>query len=249
VSVGDYAYVGTELELFAEARRWKAYLQTQVHPFLGSAVLEVGAGLGATTQALCRRQQRRWVCLEPDAGLARAITARQAAGEIPSLCEVVVGTLRSTPLETFESVIYIDVLEHIADDEAELTLAARHVAPGGHLVVLSPAHPWLFSAFDQAIGHYRRYTATSLQAIGPPGSALVRLRYLDSVGAAGGALNRLLLRQQLPTARQIGLWDRLTIPVSRRLDALTGYRFGRTLLAVWRVVKAQPTSERPPTGR
>jgi hypothetical protein len=141
-------------------------------------------------------------------------------------------------------VIYIDVLEHIADDEAELTLAARHVAPGGHLVVLSPAHPWLFSAFDQVIGHHRRYTARTLQAIGPPRSELVRLRYLDSVGAAGGALNRLLLRQQLPTARQIELWDRLTIPLSRCLDALIGHRFGRTLLAVWKIVRTPDREKR-----
>jgi hypothetical protein len=131
-------------------------------------------------------------------------------------------------------VIYIDVLEHIAADQEELELAARRVARGGHLVVLSPAHPWLFSPFDRAIGHHRRYTAASLRAVGPPHLTLVRLRYLDFVGALAGALNRLLLRQDLPTARQLAFWDRLAIPLSRRVDPLSGYRFGRAVLGVGR---------------
>jgi SAM-dependent methyltransferase len=235
VSGGAYAYQGAELELFAAAHRWKAYLESQVRPFLGSAVLEVGAGLGATTRALCRERHRRWVCLEPDPHLAREIVARRDEGGVPPRCEVVVGTVQTAPFDAFDSVIYIDVLEHIAADQEELELAARRVTRGGHLVVLSPAHPWLFSPFDRAVGHHRRYTAASLRAIGPARSELVLLRYLDSVGAAAGLLNRLLLRQQLPTARQIALWDRVTIPVSRRIDAVTGYRLGRTLLAVWKV--------------
>jgi SAM-dependent methyltransferase len=251
VSAGEHTYVGSELELFAAARRWKAYLQTQVRPFLGSAVLEVGAGVGATTEALCREQHRRWVCLEPDERLAGEIVDRRERGKIPSCCEVAVGTIETAAPGTFDSIIYIDVLEHIAADEAELRLAASHLAAGGYLVVLSPAHPWLFSPFDRAIGHHRRYTAASLRAITPPGLDLVRLRYLDSLGAMGGALNRLLLRQELPTSRQLALWDRLTIPVSRRVDRLIGYSFGRTLLAVWRVARRKPTADQlhaAPTG-
>ena len=166
---------------------------------------------------------------------------RRDRGEIPSWCEVVVGTIQTARPERFDSVIYIDVLEHIAADQAELRLAGRHLAADGHLVVLSPAHPWLFSAFDHAIGHHRRYTAASLRAIGPPGLELVRLRYLDSLGVLGGVVNRLLLRQELPTSQQLAVWDRLTIPVSRAVDALIGYSFGRTLLAVWKVPSACQT--------
>ena len=234
MSAGAYAYEGAELELFAEAHRWKAYLEAQVRPFLGSAVLEVGAGLGATTQALCRQRHRRWVCLEPDPQLAQGIVAGRDKGRIPPWCEVVVGTIQAAPSDAFDSVIYIDVLEHIAADQTELELAARRLGKGGHLVVLSPAHPWLYSPFDRAIGHHRRYTAASLRALKPPGLSLVRLRYLDSVGALAGALNRLLLRQDLPTARQLAFWDCLAIPVSRRVDPISGYKLGRALLGVWR---------------
>jgi SAM-dependent methyltransferase len=233
VSHEEFGYAGSELELFARARHWKSYLESQVRPFLGPDVLEVGAGLGATTEALCRLSHRTWVCLEPDGRLAAAITAGRAAGRLPSCCHVVVGTIESASLGTFHSVIYIDVLEHIEQDRAELQIASRHVRSGGHLVVLSPAHAWLYSEFDRSIGHYRRYTAGGVRALAPAGLRLVRLRYLDSLGILTSAANRLLLRQQTPTVTQIAVWDRLMIPVSRLLDPLTGYLLGRTLLAVW----------------
>ena len=100
MSGDNFAYVGGELHLFARARHWKAYLAEQVQPFLGRSVLEVGAGLGATTQALCRQPHERWVCLGPDAQLASAIEDRRAAGTLPACCDVVVGTRshRSRPV-------------------------------------------------------------------------------------------------------------------------------------------------------
>lgn len=239
----DFTYVGAELHLFAEARHWKAYLAAQVRPFLGRTVLEVGAGLGATTRALCRAPHDRWVCLEPDAHLASMIEDSRAASKLPTCCEVVVGTLETARLDRFDTILYIDVLEHIEHDRAELVRASHHLRPGGHLVVLSPAHPWLFSAFDRAIGHHRRYTAATLRAIAPAGLTLVCLRYLDSVGAASSAANR-LLNQQLPTAGQIRLWDTVMIPLSRCLDVLTAYQLGRTLLAVWRLAELTETADR-----
>src|SRR5262249_21436916 len=133
--------------------------------------------------------------------------------------EVRTGTLASLDqTEIFNTILYIDVLEHIKDDSAELARAAEHLAPGGHLVVLSPAHSWLFSRFDQAIGHFRRYTAKALEALTPAKLRVVKSYYLDSVGLLASAANRLLLAQSLPTARQIHCWDNFMVPCSRILD-------------------------------
>ncbi len=110
-------YVGGELDLFAQASNWKAYLRHQIAPFLGNQVLEVGAGIGATTRALCSGREQRWGCLEPDAALA---VGAERSG-LPACCEVVVGSLATAVAdERFDSVLYVDVLEHIADDRGEL---------------------------------------------------------------------------------------------------------------------------------
>ena len=226
-------YVGSELELFALAKRWKSYLLAAIAPHLGTAVLEVGAGLGATTEFLCQAQTR-WVCLEPDPRLAARLTERIRAGELPRCCKVVSGTLDDLdPQIRFDSVLYVDVLEHITNDAQEVTGASRRLGPSGRLIVLAPAHQWLYSPFDAAIGHQRRYSKGTLGALVPSDLRCVRLAYLDVVGLLASVANRLALRQSLPTRSQILFWDRVLVRLSRRLDPLVGYRAGKSVLGVW----------------
>ena len=230
----SYHYVGDELDLFAAATRWKAYVRGRIAPYLGDEVLEVGAGLGGTTRAFCRGDERRWVCLEPDPALAGRLGAEQVAGRLPSRAEVVVGTLNDQlAAEQFDSILYMDVLEHIEADRAEVSRAASRTRPGGFVIALSPAHQWLFTPFDQAIGHCRRYTRSTLGELTPPGLRLVRLDYLDSVGFFASLANRLLLSQAMPTPRQIAFWDNVLVRLSTAVDPLLSYRAGKSVLAVW----------------
>lgn len=229
------AYVGSELELFSRATCWKSYVSRSVAPYLGARVLEVGAGIGTTTAALCRQPHEAWICLEPDATQAGEIRQRKEAGELPACCEVRVGTLEGMDTqEWFDSILYMDVLEHIADDQAECRRAAAHLRPGGHLVILSPAHQSLFTPFDAAIGHYRRYSKQSLACAVPTELQRVSLRYLDSVGLLASLSNRLFLRQSMPTARQIAVWDKCLVRASRLMDPLLMYCLGKSVLGIWR---------------
>jgi SAM-dependent methyltransferase len=228
-------YVGTELDLFASATRWKGYLRRRISPYLGPEVLEVGAGLGGTTLALCRGDHRRWVCLEPDASLADRLRERIDSAELPPCCSIRGGTLADDrDPSAFDSILYVDVLEHIEDDASELERASDRLRPGGTLVVIAPAHPWLFTPFDTAIGHFRRYTRSTLSSIGPSGLDLVRVDYLDSVGLIASLGNRLILRRSMPGPWQVAAWDNLMVPLSRAIDPILGHRVGKSVMAVWR---------------
>jgi SAM-dependent methyltransferase len=230
-----YTYVGTELDLFAAAERWKAYVRRQVSPYLGRQVLEVGAGHGGTTRVLCDGAAERWLCLEPDSSLADRLIAAISAGELADCCEPRIGTLADLDEdEQFDTILYMDVLEHIADDRVELIRAADRLKAGGHLIVLAPAHQWLFTPFDEAIGHYRRYTRSTLRAAGPDGVDLIKLAYLDAVGLLASLGNRLVLRSSMPNPAQIAVWDRLMVPLSCLLDPCLGYSLGKSVLAVWK---------------
>ena len=66
------------------------------------------------------------------------------------------------------------------------------------------------------------------------GLRLVRLRFLDTVGLAASLANRLFLKQSMPSASQIRLWDGAMVPLSRFVDPLSGYRLGKSILGVWR---------------
>jgi SAM-dependent methyltransferase len=235
MSRSEYRYEGDELELFQRATNWKNYFKHQIAPYLVGDVAEVGAGLGATTLHLAGGSQTSWLCIEPDLALADRLRTRVPLTLHGVPVETFRGTLASLPADRlFDTVVYIDVLEHIDDDRGEAATAARRLRPRGSLVVLAPAHNWLFSPFDERIGHRRRYNRRSLIALNPPGLALERAWYLDAVGLSASGANRVLLWQSMPTARQIATWDRLMIPVSRLVDPLLGYRFGKTVVAVWR---------------
>jgi SAM-dependent methyltransferase len=197
-------------------------------------VLEVGAGIGETARHLLDGRQRSWLCLEPDERLGTRLRAWAEAGDVAPLPTVQIGTTADLdPRSRFDTILYIDVLEHIEDDRAEMARAAELLAPRGALIVLSPAFQQLFSDFDRSVGHFRRYTRASLAEVMPPSVRQVRLRYLDSVGFLASLSNRALLRQALPTRRQIALWDRVMIPASRVLDPLLARSFGRSVLAVY----------------
>lgn len=231
-------YVGSELEIFEAATVWKSYLRKQIAPFLGPRVLEVGAGIGSTTRFLCSGAHERWTCLEPDRTMAGRIAAEIASGSLPPCCAAVAGSLATYRQETggaatFDAVLYIDVLEHIEDDAEEVRRATGVLAPGGRLIVLAPAHQWLYSPFDAAIGHYRRYGRADLRALTTGDLRLVMMRSLDAAGLLASAGNRFLLRDSHPTPMQIRLWDRVLVRTSRAVDPLFGFSVGKSILAVW----------------
>lgn len=227
-------YIGNELELFEHATHWKDYYGARLRPFLRGRVLEVGAGIGGTTRTLCDGTQADWLCLEPDAKLADRIAHLIAQRALPSCCRLHVGTLNDLPAADgeFDAILYIDVIEHIEDDAAELRRAYARLVPGGAILIVVPAHQWLFSPFDQAIGHFRRYSRPMLRRVLPAGSRVRQLVYLDSVGLLASAANKLLLKQRHPTLAQIKFWDRTIVPLSRLTDRLTGFALGKSVLAV-----------------
>jgi len=229
-----YQYAGSELELFEQARNWKAYFRRVIEPYLQGSVLEVGAGLGANTREFANLDFDHWTCLEPDSALLEQIRVG-----VPPLDrhDLALGTLDSLdPARRFDAILYIDVLEHIEDDFRELREAAKRLAAGGALIVLAPAHSWLFTPFDRAIGHYRRYDKESLEAVAPRGLRIEKLIYLDSVGLLASLGNRLVLNSSMPTSAQIQTWDRLLVPCSRVLDPLLAGTVGKSVVGVWRNV-------------
>ncbi len=233
VATEQFRYSGAELRLFERARRWKSYWMEQIGTFVRGDVLEVGAGIGANTRLLSRFGHGEWLCLEPDAELIRCI--QSPAGGRRLRFEGRVGDLPD--MKFFDTILYIDVLEHIEDDREELVRAKQHLRPDGSLIVLSPAWPFLFSPFDTAIGHYRRYTRKSLRAIAPAGMTEQRMAYLDSFGLLASAANRWFLRSRMPGEQQILFWDRMLVPVSMFLDSRLGWRLGKSILAIWQVPK------------
>src|SRR5262249_19930839 len=230
----EFSYVGSELELFGRATNWKTYFGARLRPYISGSVIEVGAGLGSSTKYLCDLNHARWLCLDPDPKHVSHLNDLIAGGNLPPFCEARRGILADlAPDERADTIIYIDVLEHIEDDEAEMRIAAAHLVSRGRIVVLSPAFNFLYSPFDRSIGHYRRYTRKDVRRLTVQSLSLQALFFLDSVGFFASVSNRLIMRKAQPSLGDIQVWDKMLVPISMLSDRLFGRLFGRSIVMVW----------------
>lgn len=228
--MNSYKYPGKELEIFEEARNWKKYLASRIKPYIKGKVLEVGAGTGETTSYLMNEQVEEWTCLEPDQKLFAALQKRGM-----NRCKTIQGSLKDLPDEKkFDVIIYIDVLEHIENDREEIRMAALRLNAGGSLIILSPAFQFLYSPFDKAIGHYRRYTKKTLRKIIDVNKLKeIKMFYLEISGMGLLLFNKILLGKKYPSKKIIWTWDGIFILVSRILDRILFYSFGKTIVGIW----------------
>lgn len=234
--MSSFKYEGSELELFSNASHWKSYWLKELQPYCGSNILDVGAGIGATARTFRNHKCERWLALEPDESLASHIKQAVQAGEFQQNFKVQVGSSKDLDHnELFDTILYIDVLEHIADHKEELTRVAKHLLPGGRIIILSPAHQWLFTPFDQAVGHVRRYNRASLLSAKPDHLKIERIFYLDSIGMMASLGNRLVLRSAMPNLAQIKIWDNWMVPASRVVDRLTFNQIGKSIVGVFQL--------------
>ena len=235
IPTSETAYVGGELNLFSLATNWKCYVRAAIKEYLVGDVLEIGAGIGSTTAAMHDGIAHRWVCLEPDVNNATRLKRSVVEGSEYKETKVIAGSLDTlAKRSSFDCILYMDVLEHIYDDRDQIQAAAQLVRHGGCIIILSPAHQWLFSEFDRSIGHLRRYNKQLLRSLMPSGWIQVKLAYLDSVGALLSLGNAIALRQAMPSPWQIAIWDRFCIPLSRIVDSVLREKCGKSILAVWR---------------
>jgi 2-polyprenyl-3-methyl-5-hydroxy-6-metoxy-1,4-benzoquinol methylase len=219
---------------FKKATAWKKYYRQFIALYLKGRVLEVGSGIGGTTNQLCDGTQEKWLCLEPDPDLFSTLEKMIHDKKLPACCSCLKGTTSDlSKSELFDAVIYIDVIEHIENDKEELTRAKELIKPNGHLVILVPAHQFLYNKFDSSIGHYRRYNKKSLNTIVPEEFHLLKMRYLDSCGYISALVNKYFLKQDYATATQIDFWDKILVPLSKVFDFISNYSIGKTLVAVW----------------
>jgi SAM-dependent methyltransferase len=220
------------LDRMAEADNYNDWLFERARPYLGRRVLDFGAGVGTFTERLAEHAEV--VALEPDSGFVPRLRERFAGCDDVT---VVLGTDEEIPaLGAFDSIVSLNVLEHIRDDEAVLRRLGEALVPGGHLLLLVPAHQALFGRIDENVGHERRYGRGALRRrLTGAGLKPLELRYVNPVGALGWLVSSRLLRREHVPAGPLKLYDAL-VPVFRQLDGLP-LPFG---LSLWAVARRQP---------
>jgi len=136
--------------------------------------------------------------------------------------------------QKFDTVVYINVLEHIENDGAELATAYAAMKPGGHLILFVPALDWLYSDHDREIGHFRRYTKRGLASlVEEAGFTVVTAKYFDVAGIIPWYLNFVLLRNSIG-AKSVAIYDNVVVPLMRRVESAIPPPIGKNVLLIGR---------------
>jgi SAM-dependent methyltransferase len=237
------------LEDLATAHRYRRYLHGLVAPYLGRSVLEVGAGLGDFSAQLLDRD--RLVVNDNDPICVRALDER--FGERPGIEVLPADVLKLKVEPPVDSVVALNVLERMDDDVAALRSMARAALPGGRVLLIVPAFPSLAGAFDDALGHLRRYTPDSLRAaVEAAGLIPEVIRPVNLLGGLAWWAAVRVGRQGRPTPALVNLYDRMVVPAERALERRVQPRFGQSILCVAQVperttqrqTRQRPTRER-----
>jgi SAM-dependent methyltransferase len=217
---GEHFGAADDLERLGTAHRFFDWVLDEFEPHLGGRMLEVGAGAGTITRKLADRYPNcRLVALEPAQNLVPALAAYGALSDRVTVHQETLAEYVRHGTGGFDAVLYLNVLEHIEDDAAELRLAAAVLRPGGALLVFGPGLEWLYSDLDYKAGHYRRYSPNQLRRLAERAGLLVeRARYFDLLGVPPYYVVYKLLRQTGISGSTMWGYDWVVVPASRLLQ-------------------------------
>jgi len=220
-----------DLDLASEsAPNYLSWVAELCRPHLGHRVLEVGAGLGAIT---ARYEQGRDVVAN-DVSPTCVQALRERFADHPNV-RVEDRDLRILELDArFDSVLMVNVLEHIADDVEALRGLSRMLVPGGDVVVYVPALNALYGALDEKVGHYRRYSVWRLREIfREAGLEPIELRWVNFLAIpAWAAFARGDIDDRQRSGTLLSLWDRTAVPAARLIEARVRMPIGLNVLGV-----------------
>ena len=229
---GDTALQSVVLEDLVEAKNYRRWLVDLALPHLGEDPLEIGSGLGHYAADWAAAGVQQWTASEADEERLAALRTRFEGDRV---VRVRVLTVPIEEVGQHSAVVAYNVLEHIPDDVAALRTFAQLLRPGGTVVLVVPAFPSAMSDFDRAIGHQRRYRRRTLRAAAEQAGLQVEvLHHVNLIGLFAWYVHVKALKTPPHAGLSLTVFDRLFVPVLRRLEARVRPPFGQSLFLVAR---------------
>jgi SAM-dependent methyltransferase len=212
--------------------RYRHWEYAAVAPWLGRSALEVGSGMGVFSAQLAAHGLDRLVLSDTDDFFIRRLRERYAGRPDIEFASVTLpGKVEIG--EPVESVVAMNVLEHIEDDVQALRDLAAVVTPGGRIVLWVPAYMQLYGDFDRKVGHVRRYTPETMrQTVERAGMDVTYLRPLNFLGGVAWWIAVRRGGAERPHPRLASLYDSIVVPISRTMERVVRPPFGQSIVCV-----------------
>lgn len=242
-SIEEDPFFAEDLRQMSRAVNYRKWQFQMIAPYVKGRVLEVGGGIGNFTPDLARVASEV-VSLEPNQFCYRQLAEHTAGLANVSIYNVTAESLdrQISPDYQADTVVCMNVLEHLKDDDLAVRTFSSRLKPAGLVVLLIPAVPWLYGEIDRRLGHYRRYSrASSAALLNRTGFKPVRIRYFNSVGLWGWWWNARVAKSLTQSDAQIRVFDAGVVPWLSRLEAIVPPPIGQSLLVVGRK-EGRPTA-------
>ncbi len=221
----------SNLTTLAKAHRYNGYIVDNVRRYLGDRVLDIGCGIGNTTAFL----QRPFVLgIDTSESCLAQFRSRFPDIEARNIDMSRDDSVAALLPYRFDTIFSSNVIEHIEDDDAVLAHAYEVLVPGGVLALVLPNYPWLYSAQDEYVRHFRRYRQGELRSqVERAGFRSEASFCINFPGVFWWLLTSKLLRKRALSDWEPGLIDSV-IPVVRLLDVLTLHSIGLSVVQIAR---------------
>ncbi|OGL55739.1 MAG: hypothetical protein A3C43_12395 [Candidatus Schekmanbacteria bacterium RIFCSPHIGHO2_02_FULL_38_11] len=206
-----------------------------VRPFLGQRVFELGAGTGRFSRFLLNEKFPFLLLLEPSPVFLQSLSSLVPGKENVLLIHSDIESFERPDLYgSFDSIISIQVFEHIENDEETIARASHYLRPGGKIILQVPAMEWLFGHWDKQIGHFRRYTKKDAIRLAKAGSMkIVQTFYFNLPGTIAWYINFCLLKKDFREkegAKSLGkqgiFFDKWIVPLISTCEKIFHPPFG-----------------------
>jgi SAM-dependent methyltransferase len=226
-------YTLADQERMKRATRYFAWQARMATEQIGQRIIEIGCGLGNFTEHLLDREFVAGVDVVE--GCLEHLRARfPNARNLETRClDVQDDEFRELKRYRPDTIVCLNVLEHVRDDRRALANMREVLVPGGRAILILPAFESLYGPIDRNLGHFRRYSKAGWRALaGVSGFRVTTARYFNSVGFLGWWVNAKLLRKTEQSEGQIALFDSVIVPVLSRLESWMEPPFGQSIFTV-----------------
>ena len=231
-------YIGKDLEAMDFAGNYHSWILEVFAPLLGTRLVEVGAGAGGFSELLFQHGPDSLALIEPSRDmygrLQERVNNRTGEGDVRTYNSIFTRVCAQIKDDHRpDSIIYVNVLEHVEDDQAELQAVYDTLEPGGRVFIFVPALRWLYADYDRQIGHFRRYTRPELETRSrAAGFKILHSGYFDFAGILPWWVKYRLLRSATMEPGALKVYDRLVVPVTKTIESLVRPPIGKNLILI-----------------
>jgi len=232
-------YPGKDLEAMSFSVNYHTWILEEFRPFIGNNVVEVGAGTGSFSEMLLSAGPKTLSLIEPSEmfeNLERNIARSNPAADVDFYNSIFLDVAdRLIAKGKPDTIVYVNVLEHIEDDIKELHGIYDCLAKGGHALIFVPALMALYGKFDRRIGHFRRYSKQELEEkCRSAGFSIVKSKYFDFAGIIPWFVKYRLLGSDILGSGAVTVYDKMVVPLMKRFEGVVKVPLGKNILIVVR---------------